>query len=352
MCAVNTQKKLSKTHKKTGPDKTEKILEDHADVFADIINVCIYGGEQEVRPDDLIEFPCAAIYKAAEGNYSQKERDVAKINVREQVAYALFGLENQSMINYCMPVRIIGYDYAAYEKQVRDLKDKNKAEGRNIPYPEELGKEQKLFPVATLVLYFGTKPWTGPRSLYDILNVPESLKLFVPDYKINIIEVAFLEPETIAKFNSDFKTVAEYFRALRLGKTPKEVYNELKKTARNWDHVEELLEFFRTFTGDKRYSEIKQYMIEEAQKGEVNMCTLLDAFEREGTEKGRAEGIDIGRTEGIDIGRTEGIDIGRYRSLKSLIAKTGMSETEAMDVLSFTETEKSGYKVWLLKAER
>ena len=33
-------------------DISEKILVDYNDVFADIINVCVYDGEEEVKPDD------------------------------------------------------------------------------------------------------------------------------------------------------------------------------------------------------------------------------------------------------------------------------------------------------------
>ena len=34
---------------------------------------------------------------------------------------------------------------------------------------------------------------------------------------MNLIEIAFLEEETIKKFRSDFQSVAEFFRAKRLG---------------------------------------------------------------------------------------------------------------------------------------
>ena len=34
-------------------DITEKVLEDYNDVFADIINGLLFGGEQEIKPEDL-----------------------------------------------------------------------------------------------------------------------------------------------------------------------------------------------------------------------------------------------------------------------------------------------------------
>lgn len=102
------------TQKQSSPDKVEKILEDYGDVFADIINVLVYHGEEVVRSENLADGPTASMFKAAEGNWGQKGRDVIKMDVRNHIAYALYGLENQTAVNYVMPVRSMGYDYASY----------------------------------------------------------------------------------------------------------------------------------------------------------------------------------------------------------------------------------------------
>ena len=36
-------------------DISEKMLEAHSDVFADIINVLLFNGKQTVMPEDLVE---------------------------------------------------------------------------------------------------------------------------------------------------------------------------------------------------------------------------------------------------------------------------------------------------------
>ena len=92
------------TQKQSSPDKVEKILEDYADVFADIINVLVYNGEEVVKLENLADGPTASMFKAAEGNWGQKDRDVIKLDVRNHVTYALYGLENQTAVNYVMPV--------------------------------------------------------------------------------------------------------------------------------------------------------------------------------------------------------------------------------------------------------
>lgn len=135
-------------------------------------------------------------------------------------------------------------------------------------------------------------------------------------------------------FKAIIRIVAEYFRSVRLGNEKETMYNK----DRTWDHVEELMEFFRTFASDRRFGEFKQLMIDESRKGEVTMCTLLDAFEKEGMEKGIAQGEKSGEKRGEKKGR--------YHSLDELMKNTTMSVSEAMNALGFSDEEKSGYKQW------
>lgn len=72
----------------------------------------------------------------------------------------------------------------------------------------------------TLVLYFGTEKW-NKHSLYECLNIPDDLKPFVNDYKINIFEIANLTKEQVNMFKSDFKIVA--INLIGLGYTDEEI---------------------------------------------------------------------------------------------------------------------------------
>ena len=273
-------KKSTTTSRKPGPDPTEKLLEDYADVFADIVNVLVYQGDPVVKPENLRDGPTVSIYKAAEGHLGQKTRDVLKYDTENGVEIRVYGLENQTKSSNVMPVRIMGYDFSAYDRNIRKRKEQNKAEGRPADYTAELWPDQLLYPVITLVLYFGSEPWTGPKSLHGMLDLPERIKPFVPDYPINLVQVAFLEEETIAAFQSDFRIVAEFFRAKRLGNM-----KDLKYNKKKWNHAEELLDFFRIFFGDKRYGEVKKQVVEmRKREEETDACWFLDALLEERLE--------------------------------------------------------------------
>lgn len=150
-------------------DISEKILLDYNDVFADIINVCVFNGNEIIKPTELENTSVHSQYKADKGKLHEEERDIAKYWKRKKSAIALYGIENQSEVDYKMPFRIIGYDGAAYRSQLLD-------------------KQKRIVPVASFVLYFGTeKRWSKKRTIKELMNVPEDLDTYISDYKINVV---------------------------------------------------------------------------------------------------------------------------------------------------------------------
>lgn len=66
-----------------------------------------------------------------------------------------------------------------------------------------LRRDDKLIPIITAVVYFGEEPWDGPRSLYDMLNIPnETMKKFIPNYWINLISPADMGDDEFEKFHT------------------------------------------------------------------------------------------------------------------------------------------------------
>ena len=98
-------------------DITEKILLTYNDVFADIVNVLLFDGDQLVRPEDLEDQSPYNAYKA-DGKIRDIDRDVAKRWIWSCIRMACFGFENQSGIDRDEVIRIYGYDGAEYRSQL------------------------------------------------------------------------------------------------------------------------------------------------------------------------------------------------------------------------------------------
>ena len=150
-------------------DAAEKTLEAYNDVFADIVNGLLFKGQQTILEDELTDAQPFSTYKADGKGHSQ-ERDVAKYWQKGQIRLSFLGLENQTMPDSNMPLRVMSYDGSAYRAQLS-----NDGHG-------------ELYPVVTLVLDFGTeRRWRAAKTLRGRLkSIPPELKPFVNDYKAHI----------------------------------------------------------------------------------------------------------------------------------------------------------------------
>ena len=292
-----------------GKDITQKMLERYNDVFADIVNVLLFNGKRIVDEDALIDTPADSALKI-DGEIHSQDRDVAKYWKNSQINIALFGLENQTVPDKLMPMRVIGYDGAEYKKQVL-----------------EENRYKKKYPVITLVLYMGyDRNWKYSNSLLDLLEVDDNLRPYVNDYKINIFEIAFLDREKIDLFKSDFRMLADYLYQMRTTNSYKGDESDVK-------HVDEILMLMSAMSGFKNVEDI----IKVAHERKVsNMKGFFELAEEKGIEKGielgrtegREEGLELGRTEGreegLQLGRTEGADM--VSELNTILAREGNLE--------------------------
>ncbi|MBO4639006.1 MAG: Rpn family recombination-promoting nuclease/putative transposase [Treponema sp.] len=245
-------------------DITEKNLEAWNDVFADIVNVLLFKGKRLIKENDLEADTKDSMLKL-EGEIHEQERDVSKFWKNGEIRISILGFENQTVQDNDMPLRVISYDGASYKQELLDKNLKQK------------------YPVATLVLYFGTdSKWKAPKRLHDCFTIPEELKPFVSDYKINVFDIAWLSDETIDMFKSDFKFVAKYFQTKRLNKKYVPTNDEIT-------HIDSLLKLFSALTGDNYFESVYNDSNFKNKKGGVTMGGIFEDFVNEGKEIRTAE---------------------------------------------------------------
>ena len=278
-------------------DGAMKILEEHNDVFADICNVVIYDGQQIVKPEDLKDASTNSSY-VNDGKLYSQTRDVAKYWKKGNtlIKIARFGIENQSTIDKDMPLRMISYDGAAYRWQVKNTKER--------------------YPVASIVLYTGDQKWKSPHSIYDAIKVPDELKPFVSNYKINVFQLAHVTKDQVEKFQSVFQNLADYY----YHKTNNLDYHGSTKPL---THTEDFINAITEITGDKRISAVYNKETDDNNQ-EVNMCTLMDRV----VNKSHAEGKEEGREEG----KVEGANENAISIAKTMLEKNKYSNEEIADI--------------------
>lgn len=255
-------------------DISEKLLADYNDVFADILNVLLFNGEEVINPDNLQDTKLRSQYKADDGKLHEQERDVSKLIVNENIKVVLAGLEHQTRIEPDMPLRCFNYDGAAYRSQLLNSDDKDR------------------YAVATIILYFGEERWNENLSLKERIKVNEKWDPYVNDYKIHVFEISYLSDEQVKMFKSDFGIVADFFVQRRKNKQ----YIPSQKTIR---HVDEVLKFLSVFTNDERYKQVAESCQQEGGKTMTNMRDVLDKVE----ERGFSEGFSNGQEKGVLQGK-------------------------------------------------
>lgn len=112
------------------------------------------------------------------------------------------------------------FNYFLYGgRQVSDIAarhkvDKNKGNGRKrAEYLSGFYREDKLQPVITLVVHFGTEKWDGPLSLHEVMAIKdERLLRFVQDYKIHLIDPVGLTSDELNQFSTSLREVMGFIK--------------------------------------------------------------------------------------------------------------------------------------------
>lgn len=155
---------------------------------------------------------------------TQKYRDLLKLweaKTDNNAIYIVLGAEIQNNVHYAMPIKDALYDMIGYSNQVavkkRSYTNKKNSDGElsvddgvvkikltSDEFLSGLKKGEKLMPIITAVVYIGDKPWDGPRTLHDMLDIKnEALKKFIPNYWINLISPADMDEDEFKKFHTE-----------------------------------------------------------------------------------------------------------------------------------------------------
>ena len=230
-------------------------------------NLC-FKGDNIIKPDDLSN---ASVTTAFISNDVTRGliSDVSKIYKNSNLTLALLNIENQSTEDSDMPFRIIGYEGAKYNSQL-------------------ISGSDARYAIATLVLNFNTKKrWSTPKSIKESLKnkYPIELDEYINDYKVNVIDVAFMDKEDIEKLNSDFKAVAKYYY---LKRNNIEDFEELGDC--NLKYPVQTFATMKALTGDSRFETAYNDYVEthKDDKG-VTMEKILDNL----INKGKSEGKEL-----------------------------------------------------------
>lgn len=265
---------------------TKEYMKDKA-TFADAFNFFLYSGKQVIDPGSLstLDINSAVVLRGKNRKIAElleKERDVlksAEIMTDGNAVYAILGIENQSYVDYAMPIRNMLYDAMQYFVQVEELtgahREKRDLEAGN-EFVSGISRKDRIKPIITLVIYWGPDKWDGSRSLHEMLNTTdETILEYAQDYKLNIIVPADIQAGDFEKFKTELSPALKFVK--HSGDTEsliKEIESDpaFKSISRR--------------TADMINVITKANLVIKEKGENVDMCKAIDGIRKEGKNEG------------------------------------------------------------------
>ena len=259
--------------------------------FADLFNGTVFQGQQIVLPEELEEIDSESSIivtdKENKENGVEKYRDIA-MRWKKNTELAILACENQKKVHYAMPVRMMIYDGLSYADQIRQVWRKREPD-KTITEEEFLSKfckKDKIYPVISLVFYYGLNPWDGSTDLYGMFQQENEIrnseiwKQYLPNYKMNLIDAGNVE--AVEKFRSDLQLI---FGMLKYRGKGNSMHKYLEKHRDYFSSVDrETYQALRELLHSE--SKLKYVVSGKNGKGSLNMCKALDDIYNNGLNEG------------------------------------------------------------------
>lgn len=290
---------------------------ENSEIFADLVNGVLYGGEQVVKPQELGEQD-GELRSILGRNVKKTIRD--KVKLWNGMALTVFSVESQTRVDYRMVVRAMLAESMGYDKQCKKFKEKLERERKEKPNSKKkaakltqdeflsgMRKSDRFTPIITIVVYYGKeKPWDGAKELHELLDIGRNEKKilpFVSNYRLNLFD--YHDYENFGQFRSELQYVFEF---LRYSGEKDQMKKKLAEHKKQYDKMSCQAKILLTkLTNIKEISGVKP---EEFAKGEFSMCKAFEDMK----EEGRIEGIKEGIKKGERKARKE-----REKSIRSLL---------------------------------
>ncbi|MBQ9275848.1 MAG: Rpn family recombination-promoting nuclease/putative transposase [Succinivibrio sp.] len=310
-------------------DKTQRALLKYNEIFADIVNALVYRGEQRVRPEQLTDLSERDVIQGLGQVFGVERDNLKQWGNKAGIRLCLMGMELQSSSDPLMPLRVMGYEYASHAWQQRQIKQERRA-ARTLGNKNKDDIPKRPVRVVTLVIYLGLEPWHGPQWLSECVDTPDDeLGKIASDYKIQVFDIGALPRETIDRFQSDFKLLADLVWKKRRSQ-PGEPYSitEEFKVDYPGESVRAFMAMAKDFGED--LERLKEELILNLNGEKTSMKDVWQQDMDRAEARGKAQGEVQGKARG---------KAGLMRIISQLISKIRQAGKDAQELNDALEQE-------------
>ena len=263
---------------------------DNYERFADQVNGALFGVRQVVKPDELESADALTVYLGREAGARKNYRDITdKARTWRGRLIHIITIQNQTYVDYRMVLRSMIAESIGYHKQWK-LKKAAHEEAEDLvrgsdAFMSKMKKDEKFTPIITLVVYCGTeRGWDGARCLYDLLDIDDEMKEFVPNYKLNLYDCH--EHDTFDEYHTGLR---QLFEVIRYGSDKEQLQRIMEENREAYINMDgdtrERLEVVADFRLSKEHNTM------ENGKERYNMLKAFEDMRLEGKIEGKIESI-------------------------------------------------------------
>lgn len=259
--------------------------------FTDFVNGSLFQGRKVFSAESLQKEDTeqGLVIRKPDGEEItvQRYRDIC-MTAKDGTRVVILACENQEEIHYGMLVRGMLYDALSYVDQINEIRKgrrKNRELKNSAEFLSGLKQSDLLYPVVTLVFYYGEKEWDGKQDLHSLFGIEREeykmLKKYVPNYSINLIDPRKFGDLTC--FQTDLQMV---FGMLKYRKSKEGLLRYVQENRAYFSRIdEESYNALRVLLGSEQ-----SLKAAEEQTGGIDMCKALDDLYQDGMKKGVEKG--------------------------------------------------------------
>lgn len=163
----------------------------------------------------------------------------------------------------------------------------------------KIRKNDRLYPVMTLVVYWGEKEWEGPRSPHDMIDfaaenreMEEEFRKLVPEYPLHFLDLSTFEH--FEYFKTELRPLLELFKRRdskeKFVKYIEENESDWKMNDESWFMLSQLTHSKTLKSLIKEKSQEARMNQEEGESEGKSMLKALDDWEKDARAEGKVEG--------------------------------------------------------------
>jgi predicted transposase YdaD len=213
--------------------------------------------------------------------------------------------------------------------------------------------------ILPLVMYHGPAPWTAPRRVEELFELPEDeeerrpWRALVPCFEY-LLDDLTAEREEALEARPGPPLVRLAWRVLRFGRTEAlarkllegvALFAQMRAGPEGEEHLGTLIRYLLLIGGEPVHAAVGRVLhsIMDAQRAEEMMRSygeeLIERGRRQGREEGREEGLEEGLEKGLEQGLEQGRLRGRAEAVLQLLTARGIPIDEAsrQHILSCSE---------------